>query len=401
MEPGHVQMVFRKYLTRIGLAVLVLLTLAALTIAALNALAADGSQDFQFSGAHLLAHGENPYRAWQVARHEFLLSQVPNYLPAIYFLLLPLGFLPWSAAKLAWLVCNLAFALFVAVRLWRNPALPAGMGVWCALLFLSSTPVRNTIGNGQHGLLIMVLVITAFGTRSAIVRGTVLAVALSKYSLGAVFAAVLAGRRDWAGLAAAAVATLGAYGAFAVITGTAFGPELLLAPIETARGGVSLAMPFKGIAALVGPSGPLAVSAIALAGTFLWCWQVGPQGNGQLTSRWQLPGRDPEMPRMILVASLVTLCGMPHLTYDYCLLALPFAFGNPFALLGRTGRAMFLIVLAWYWNGMKLADALHSVMLHDAANLAMTALLVCVVIDATWGAARRGPEARDKLAPPA
>jgi len=382
-------MVFRKYLTRIALAILVLFTLASLTIAGLNALSADGSQDFQYSGAQLLADGENPYRAWQIARHEFLLSQVPNYLPAIYFLLLPLGFLPWSAAKLAWLVCNLACALFVAVRLWRNPALPAGMGLWCALLFLSSTPVRNTIGNGQHGLLIMVLVIAAFRARSAIMRGTVLAVALSKYSLGAVFVAVLAGRRDWAGLAAVALATLGTYAAFAVITGTAFGPELLLAPLETARGGVSLAMPFKAIAALVGPSGPLAVSAIALAGTFLWCWQVGPHGNGQLTSRWQLPGHDPEMPRMILVASLVTLCGMPHLTYDYCLLALPFAFGNPIALLGRIGRAMFLIVLAWYWNGMKIADLLHNDVLHDAANLAMAALLLYVMIDAAMGAVRQ------------
>ena len=350
-----------------------------------NALAPDGTKDFQYSGARLLAHGINPYEAWHTARGEFILSQVPNYLPTIYVLLLPLGALPWPVAKMIWLVINSCLALFVAYRIWRNPALPAGTGVFAALLFLSATPVRNTIGNGQLGILVMACVIAGYSSPRPWLRGAALAVAASKYSLGGVFIALLAARRAWPALAVAGAVTLGAYAFLGAVTGTPIGPGLLLAPLETARGGVMLEMPFAGVVRLLGRQGPLLISGAALAGVFIWAWVRDHARQPTTATHLAPPGDSAAIPRMVLVASVVTLAGMPHLIYDYCFLALPLAFGNPFTLLGRTGGALFACVLAWYWNGIKLMPLLHSQILTDAAAIMATAMLAYVAWDAAAG----------------
>jgi hypothetical protein len=57
----------------------------------------------QWSGASLLLREINPYEEWLSgnANHEIILFQVPNYLHMLYFMLLPLGSLDFSASKVA------------------------------------------------------------------------------------------------------------------------------------------------------------------------------------------------------------------------------------------------------------------------------------------------------------
>jgi hypothetical protein len=381
----------RPNVQRAALAALALMALVSLGVAATNALGTAGSKDFQYSGAHYLASGIDPYAVWNTTHKGVLLAQVPNYLPALYFLLLPIGALTWPVAKAVWLACNLGFAGFIAWRLWRQPARhgqpgpTAQAGVWMALLFLSSAPVRNTINNGQMGLLILTATIWAFSARSNLLRGMLIALALTKYSLGAVFAALFVARRQWIVVAVAGAVTLAAYGLLAAITGSPFNLALLLAPLETARGGVLLDMPFSGLVALAGSAAPLIVSAITLAAVMIWAWRRAAPRLLDLRTAAVAATEPGQLPRMVLVASLATLGGMPHLNYDFVFLALPFMLGNPFALVGRAGRMAYAVVLAWHWNALKLVPP-GNLPLKDVATLVMTGLMLFVAVDA----ARRG-----------
>lgn len=117
------------------------------------------SQDFQWSGTRMLIQRIDP---WADAlqhdpAHMIVKSQIPNYLPLLYLLSLPLGFLPLVPAQVVWALCNLAFAALSAwltARFYRLGS-QATLAVLC--LMWMATPTRTTIGNGQYGLLVLVL----------------------------------------------------------------------------------------------------------------------------------------------------------------------------------------------------------------------------------------------------
>lgn len=89
--------------------------------------------------------------------HMILKSQIPNYLPLLYVLMLPLGVVSLPVAQIIWAVCNLAFAGvsgWLAARFYDIRG-RAAVAVVCLLWM--ATPTRVTIGNGQYGLLVLVL----------------------------------------------------------------------------------------------------------------------------------------------------------------------------------------------------------------------------------------------------
>lgn len=118
------------------------------------------SQDFQWSGERLLLAHVDPWRDYLLGdpAHALLATQVPNYLPILYVLLVPFGLLSAANANLAWALCNAAFAIGSALLAGRF----YGHRSWRGMLFitaamLASAPTRVTIGNGQQGLLIVAL----------------------------------------------------------------------------------------------------------------------------------------------------------------------------------------------------------------------------------------------------
>lgn len=115
------------------------------------------SQDFQWTGANLLAEHIDP---WKDALdgdplHRLILTQNPNYLPMLYVLIAPLGWMRQVPAQLIWVVFNILFAIasaWLAARFYGMRRYGVALTI---CLLLASTPVRMTIGNGQQGLLVL------------------------------------------------------------------------------------------------------------------------------------------------------------------------------------------------------------------------------------------------------
>ncbi|MFM1807203.1 MAG: hypothetical protein RL212_1462 [Pseudomonadota bacterium] len=115
------------------------------------------SQDFQWSPSVLFSEGINPYTYYLNGNEDkrVILSQAPNYSHLTYVGLLPFSYLSWDVAKLAWAISTL-FCAIVSVRiLSKHAGLSDAETLIILFLFLCSTPLRNTIGNGQHGVLVL------------------------------------------------------------------------------------------------------------------------------------------------------------------------------------------------------------------------------------------------------
>ncbi len=115
------------------------------------------SQDFQWSGTRMLLDRIDPWLDYLHGDplHRIILAQVPNYLPVFYILIAPIGLLPFSLAKLAWFACNLGFVTVSTVLTCRFFDLRGKFIPLTLALYVMSTPVRNSLGNGQQGLLVV------------------------------------------------------------------------------------------------------------------------------------------------------------------------------------------------------------------------------------------------------
>ncbi len=118
------------------------------------------SQDFQWSGERLLLQHIDPWRDFLEGdpAHALIATQVQNYLPVLYVLLVPFGLMSATGANLSWALCNVVFAIasaLLAARFYGLRSWQASLGITAALL--ASTPARTTISNGQQGLLVLVL----------------------------------------------------------------------------------------------------------------------------------------------------------------------------------------------------------------------------------------------------
>lgn len=149
-----------KYQTATGLLILaaLLLTLASAYLSITRAITR--SQDFQWSGERLLFQHIDPWRDYLLGdpAHALIGTQVPNYLPVLYVLLIPFGLLSAPAANLAWALCNVVFAVTGAVLAARFYGLRST--AWVAAItavLLASLPTRTSIGNGQQCLFVLFL----------------------------------------------------------------------------------------------------------------------------------------------------------------------------------------------------------------------------------------------------
>jgi len=178
----------RLRLARLSQSFLVLLMLLAaisVVVGAVNGL--HRSQDFQWSGARVLMGHVDPWAEYLKGDpdHRFVATQIPNYLPILYVLILPLGLLSMTAAKAVWVVCNLCFAVgsgWVAARFY---GLQERWSIAVVCLLLMATPTRISIGNGQQGLLVLFLWCVALLTaRLSHTQAELAGVSYFKFSFG-------------------------------------------------------------------------------------------------------------------------------------------------------------------------------------------------------------------------
>jgi hypothetical protein len=168
----------------------------------LNADKLGGSQDFQWGESRLLLEHENPLRLFAEGKFKYDplhgLS-APAYPMSALVFLWPVAAIDFNHAKGVWAVANILFAIGSVVLVGRM--LDLGGVVLAGLLgiFLASTPVRNTIGNGQQGLfsLFFFLLAVSFQQRNKTpLAALCLAASWLKYTITFPLSLVFL-RREW------------------------------------------------------------------------------------------------------------------------------------------------------------------------------------------------------------
>lgn len=153
----------------------------------------------------------DPYQAFLRAPHSgrFILSQAPNDLHLTFFVLAPLAWLSFPAAKVAWALANLLWLGLIAALMRSDPRAPAP---WTPLLMLlASTATRVTIENGQLGLFCLLCFIgyVRLADRRPGLAGVIASLGAIKYSFGAPMAFQMPLKvRPWAAFALLPVAAV-------------------------------------------------------------------------------------------------------------------------------------------------------------------------------------------------
>src|SRR5215469_5692044 len=165
------------------LTILVVLALLSAAQGLHNAI--EQSQDLQWSGTRMLMARIDPWAdaLKEDPHHMILKSQIPNYLPLLYLLMLPLGILPLAKAQIVWALCNLAFAALSAWLASRFYGLGKSLTLAVLCLLWMATPTRVTIGNGQYGLFVLVLwCVSLLSIRMTDTRAMIAGVSYVKYN---------------------------------------------------------------------------------------------------------------------------------------------------------------------------------------------------------------------------
>lgn len=167
-----------RIMRRVCIGLLLIFALVSATQGFLNAL--EYSQDFQWSPARIFLFRGDPYLVHLNGDPEnrILLSQVPNYAQLMYILLAPFAALPFSTAKVFWVIANFLFAIFTVGACARMYSLSRVQLFTIGSLFLMSTPTRNSMGNGQHSLMILAAVTASLVLGESIKSGAAMKTAV-------------------------------------------------------------------------------------------------------------------------------------------------------------------------------------------------------------------------------
>lgn len=306
------------------------------------------SQDFQWSPARVLLRGVDPYATWLNgdAAHQIILSQTPNYAHLLYLFLLPLGALPWTAAKALWAAANVLFALSGCWWMARGGKVsrPFVMAVLC--VFLISTPLRMAIGNGQQVLLALVCLYWGWMVPSTLAASLFLAVGFSKYTFVLPFALWLLLEGRVARLLGALVFLGVGWLAFSALVGSS---PLLTAfePIRVGARAVGL-----GTGDLMSLSNALHLDRVTFPGIGA---VLGVLCATSLTLVFKGPlARMSEIERFAALG-LISLMSFIHLLYDFVFL-LPLVIALPNLPVAR--RMVVAGGIAYFWFVLKLVNSL-------------------------------------------
>lgn len=146
--------------------------------------ALQNSHDFQWSPSVLFWEGINPYTHYLSGNEnnkKIFLLQFPNYAHITYIALFPFTLLDWEAAKLAWALTNLCLAILIVRILCNHATLYLYETLVILSIFLCSTPFRQTVGAGQHALVVL-LFFCAILLQKKILSESLIGIGFFKYS---------------------------------------------------------------------------------------------------------------------------------------------------------------------------------------------------------------------------
>jgi Glycosyltransferase family 87 len=332
----------------------VLLVLGTLSVTQgfLNAIKPDGSKDFQWTISRQLLNHKNPYRLFLEGKaddpeNKPFPAAMPVYPASAEIFLWPIAALNSDDAKWLWAAANILFAIGSVVLITRMTALKPVVALGLLGVFLASTPVRNTIGNGQQGLFSFFFFLLAVDLRQkehTPLAALCLAASWLKYTVSLPLTLIFL-RRGWRttfALACAAELVLTLFLAF----WTGETPlNLLLEPLMLAGNAVTPRMfdiiaiaSHIGVTSLMGP-GFVCIALLVLVAALMF------KSNSDLMFDLSL-------------LSLVSLIWSYHWQYDYFILVIPLAYALKRWRHATMGAADILIVLTTFsiWFAQRILD---------------------------------------------
>lgn len=300
------------------------------------------SQDLQWSGASLLLRGINPFQEWLSGNinHEIILLQIPNYLHLLYFILLPLGSLDFNAAKVAWLAVNLTCTVLVLYLAAEELHFSKEKTMLTACLFLISTPFRNTLGNGQISIIVLLCFMLSLLSESKITKGISSSIAIIKYSFAPPLILSLLYDRYYLSVLFAAMTNLVAVIVFCYLFKIDFIDGLVL-PLKVSTLGVRIGTAdIMSIFELKFGRGNQInyVISIAFCLTVFYFFIKTTKRNRLLD---------------LAFISLLSLASFKHLSYDFVFL-LPLLLAAVNGLLSRP--LVIYGIIFWFWFGLKIVN---------------------------------------------
>lgn len=335
------------------LLVLVLLAAALISLSTAVNEAVHRSIDFEWSGARLIVNHQDPYKTFLEGdpRHQIILSQQPVYPSELFTLYLPFGLMPFSKAAIAWAAINTCLAILCVCMTSLSFNLNIESSIILLLIFLSSTPLRVAIANGQQSLLTLCFVSLCFYCSSLYWQGTWLGLSYSKYSFAPVMVAYWLATKRYTVLLWSMIPPL--LGLFVVrhFVDTSF-INLALDPIRVSE------------VVLVASEGfgdylSLADTTLHRLGYWNAPWQYLPQIFALLAAfvgartLLKYGKRLPESLRLAILIVL-TLNLFKHLIYDFVFLLFPAAAIAQAP--NQRSRAISMIIIAWFWFGSSLVS---------------------------------------------
>jgi hypothetical protein len=304
--------------------------------------------DFQWSGAHLLALHQDPWKTYMEGGSGIILGQQPNYLAEFFLLLGPLGRMPFREALAWWCGLNLLFLTGVLYLMRRMFHLDRDHMLLVTFLVLSATPFRVTMSNGQHGIFILLMLCIVFYAGNHFTRGMALGLSYSKYSFSPLIVMMLLLEGQFSVLLVSiAPPLIGLLVAQRMLGGNL--KTLAFEPIATSKiamgpgaGDVmtplEIAMRNHGFSAAAAYNIPALFGLISAVGAAIWIWR-----NRRLDEHVRFA-----------VAIVMTLLCFKHVLYDFVVLVVPVAA----AVMAPKSRARTIVMLcmAYFWFGISIVN---------------------------------------------
>ena len=395
----------------IGGAILGAFGVVSIAIGARNALRPEQSQDLApvFRAARLWLAGANPYApvSLDVWRAETGSDDAPDtlngpdqssiYSPIAVMDVAAVSGRSWLATKQIWLALNLGLAAYVPWLIWRvwYRHWPGAL-TWLAVsIWMGGMGLRIGLGNGQHALVWLALVLTSCAVLPSWPRaaGAVLALSVHKFNLTAMVTPYFVAKRAVVALISAAAAIVSATALFLIWGHTpameiveSYGREFAWL-FEQSRGGTlpghGLTDLYSVLAGLTGEGRLASIASFGFAAAGLVVTFVATRGRGRA-------------PRDVEVAAwlLFVLWTSYHRAYDTVLLVVPLA-----VLMDRAWRAVesgearrrigmaAALALMWYVDPSKLYTLVHPTALDrmpTAGGLVVLEMIYRIGVLAVW-----------------
>lgn len=326
------------------------------------------SQDMQWSGASLLWRGINPFEVWLSgnANHEIILLQVPNYLHMLYFILLPLGSLDFSTAKVAWLIVNLICTALILLLVAKELHFSKEKTLLLSCLFLMSTPFRNALDHGQLSIVVLLCYMLSMLSDGKIAKGIASAIAITKYSFAPPLILGLSCNRHYISVSIAVMLNLLAVIIFCYLFKIGFIDGLIL-PLKVSTLGVRLgSADIMSIFELkFGRGNPINYIVSLLFCVPVFFFFVKTTRRDRLSD--------------LAFLSVLSLASFKHLSYDFVFL-MPLLLA---AFNGALSRPPIVYgVIFWFWFGLKILNYFIRIdsVLYYLVPFNFSLLLICLIM---------------------